>query len=1700
MRLLLLCFVASITLSFGAITLKECVGRPLDMKMESETTETYIFAGVICTTDSDLYYKNGTTIIQASVPADWNAENATDVAAARINTELVAAGQSNPDAYNWAKLKIADGNAVPMYAFGFGGNLRMSCASAGVQLDQGAEHAAPMDFLYTLKPQKNPINAVWQSFGAYNFPEAVVTNTIAFGTTLRYEGQDGLQNGKFTEESIQKCLEAGELKVSATSDPASIWQYADKEGNRLTGEVVVKPAPVTCDIKKVEKFVSPKREKLFELLDEASTQKESAGAAMTFSTITNDVDFVGCSNLVDSLYTKQTETVKLPGVKACNSDEGSDAWAKDPCCNQTMEWSSCCKEKDMNIDIGGLFKEANVDAIKQKCGKQAGEVTTFINDVVGPSLLLTQHPEKGCEAVARKSISSKMWTTLTSAPRKCYEAIERGKSITGQDKCNSKADCYTGSCVSYGGSSKQCARASGEAMYEPLLACMVSSMDKQLWKYVASQMGVDDSILKAGIFPDRASKAFTEAAKKLGDLIGFPSCSTQGMDAWCVVALTSADCEKLKDSSSRTQWITDPDNSASGWCILTDCHDGQGGWACSSHFTDEEGNDQCKAMISAKGGGCDSSAGYNGHANQADCEGDGKTWITFSAPSTAYYRLASTYSETWDEDTGNRKLVKLEGDKTKCEAEKVCNWDPGKHYHTTEAQCLTATNLKDGANIAQADFNETDGSKMACLECRGSWCDQFHAAHDSICAVAPHFSFSETECAQNSGGGPNNDAAVTAKKIQGNGEHYRCRRALATQAKCLIDTICPVPKKMEHQHASDQWIQNCAEPLCYDDSKTKDTCIEDHSTEFYPEWNEEWKKGAGLCIVHYKAGSLHTKTQCTAKSLKWWEGRAFLDGSFNNKAKCSTYCDDGTWPPAEQCDSTKMECNTQCAQCVPDDEDMQAVCINTTTTTESVCSAATGYTWNWDGQNCLKKVAGTKEQCTANANHEWYTCNGRKAGACSAYCEATTLTTQSACYEDSRGLSWDWDAKRCTFPTWMVNKENGTACSSLSEYTCWSENGCYWDGSACAGTSKGCNVQTGATEWVTAGADASPEEKKEGAKSAAVRASVLRCRWNPWERCSTKDTCLKAGECEDWFLWEGAACIVPFQMGEGGWRKECHEMQNPTDNTPFQYADKAGCIARKSSGGLTKAECTALGVKTGFSGAFYVDGMAKSAEQCQKLGRVCRDNFEDWRIYGGFDTSGTPANRRGFRGGNHPEFMAVETSSDNGNEEDFLVSGRRLLQTNSNSGGSGGSSSSKETCTSCGHKLEWAAQWSGGSWTSAAARNLTWVKRELSMVNKWETSSPDKEKFQTLMMNGVAKIQAAALKTKIMCLVAPIETSVSAIGTSCSEGDEKYDYATIEYNTSTTTVSCGNVKEQSPEVTGGATADFGQANCAGGVNMYAQVQMSNSIPVGANAAQNTAAQRMRRASECATHEVITNGQKMSSGTKLTGMSNVGICLAITVPDTQVCSKYTTPDVVEIKDGKYGLPLGKKVTKNKQGQYCFKGAVAGKTYAPVLTRAGAVKKTIVTQDISISSLSLADYKGDVEKVYETAYGISIKIWDSSAKSFKTGCEVDSTAKAKAARRAGVTITFTATISNNQALADSASVASQTLASTPAGFLTAMATAKTDLKLPNVKVPAAGDLTVAAPQTTTTGGSTSGAGLEQITSAASVLFAVVLALFY
>ena len=80
--------------------------------------------------------------------------------------------------------------------------------------------------------------------------------------------------------------------------------------------------------------------------------------------------------------------------------------------------------------------------------------------------------------------------------------------------------------------------------------------------------------------------------------------------------------------------------------------------------------------------------------------------------------------------------------------------------------------------------------------------------------------------------------------------------------------------------------------------------------------------------MHWKAGAVNTKAQCVAKSLTWWEGRAYAEGDFNTAATCTGYCNDGNWPPKKTCGADTYQCNTQCAQCVPDDRSKQAVCIN----------------------------------------------------------------------------------------------------------------------------------------------------------------------------------------------------------------------------------------------------------------------------------------------------------------------------------------------------------------------------------------------------------------------------------------------------------------------------------------------------------------------------------------------------------------------------------------------------------------------------------------------------------------------------------------------------------------------------------------------------------------------------------------------------
>jgi len=101
------------------------------------------------------------------------------------------------------------------------------------------------------------------------------------------------------------------------------------------------------------------------------------------------------------------------------------------------------------------------------------------------------------------------------------------------------------------------------------------------------------------------------------------------------------------------------------------------------------------------------------------------------------------------------------------------------------------------------------------------------------------------------------------------------------------------------------------------------------------------------------------------------------------------------------------------------------------------------------------------------------------------------------------------------------------------------------------------------------------------------------------------------------------------------------------------------------------------------------------------------------------------------------------------------------------------------------------------------------------------------------------------------------------------------------------------------------------------------------------------------ASACASHEMIPNsngaivGQRMATnGYSVNGINNATVCIAATVPDSQVCSQNSLKGVAKVfTSGSYSAPISLEpaVTVNAQGQYCFSGAMSGSTYIPVKVR-------------------------------------------------------------------------------------------------------------------------------------------------------------------
>jgi len=1518
----------------------------------AHTDDTYRLAIFDCDFDQDLFLKSR---IDNSIPPISSIASQEDVAASILGSNVLS---SVPWA-NFAGLTIAHDMAVPNSLFSYSHNVKLSCQHEEIafELFQKPSHAPPVDFLYSLPPMKNSINELWQAFGAFKWPETPLPRRMSVALMIDV--------GLISQNDIETCIDNSALKMSTDTRPledcpdcnfvptgfdgcskeeCSIWHYSDNLGNRINSlsETFVEYASNECDLETFTNFSRDRLPQLYELLESSRTAKQSEAAMLSYTTIVNDVAYSACKDVFDSLYTTKSASVFMKGVRGCEDPTNMD----DPCCNEAKLWSDCCLPEDKSIEIKGVFNATNIDAINAACGANSASVTSLLDSEISEVLISASHPEFGCSAAYDKvvpkngdqDIYSLLWDE--SPVSSCEEEVRWGKTVTGLDICTSHDECWSGSCVSDGGSVKRCAQLYGEAIAGPLLSCISSRVDGTLWKYMAERLGIDPSKVRKGL--DNKGSQWKNAVQKFTKLVGSPNCvgeeAEQGICA--IIDITKEECLAInyKDEWSRLmEWVEDETNVNGGFCKKKYSHFG----SIHIHGHTDDVQEECQAIFASMQGACINSSYFK---SQSECTGENESWVDFTDHVIAGYRLVSMKVYALEEVSGNWKESVRLGEKEKCTLQTSCNWDPDNRITNGDRElCLDPSPLET-TTYPQASFEE-DGKHMTCLQCWGSRCEDFWYSSPSICAVSPH---NHDDCAENSGGGPNNDQPVVMLDRDGHDSHIKCRRAdLKTESECLPE-FCPIASP-EDMNPWEDMLHHCAESSCWDLNRNKDECNYDDTTEISFHWRPEYQSGNGACRVDYdhKEGKgFEERSSCESHGFMWWEGRSYRPGRFSTNETCTKYCNDGTWPPANTCSSGS--CNEHCAQCVESNSwqfpEGAACYLRAGSVDREDCFGLDGYEWDWNTKLCYaESFSGDEAGCIdldksgsvdddslslsmsmnifdfyetdaaqqlLSLHHQYVSCPAQSESTCSSYCWSKDHHDYESCQEN-QGLEWNWALSRCQHSLWMVNTPSSPICDSYvaglgvdaedherweRAEKCWS-NGCHFEAGnvgenspTCTGQPRGCAEQQGNTEWVDGGDE-----------STSAGKILLGCRYDLWRSCATEESCISAGECEDWFIGNEGKCIVPYEPNEWGHRKGCHEIEHPVDGTRYDWADKLGCVARKKSqdGSIThveQGECQAIG------GTWH--NRAKSQEQCEdNRGDVCAHPFDEWRVFGGIE--------------------------------------------------------SEEKCDTCGYKTTPATTWRSGIWSESAETPLLWAERKFSAKNTWEEHSFDPEVFHALVRNSISRYVADAFKSKVYCELGAWNAFIPAVISMChADGDNEQNI--VKYDLTSSRISCGDITEQPPMETYEGSVSYDNAECTDSNEFFAETILGKVVSLtGTSGRRRTESSRV-----CSQHEIIKNsnnmvvGQKLGSGLSVTGpVGNVSLCIKPSVPDSEVCSNYTEFGISTVDDaGSFSVPLLTSTTINQQGEVCFNGGNSGVTYVPVKLQSGWATVIDTTTQVPTSSKS------------------------------------------------------------------------------------------------------------------------------------------------
>eukprot|EP00946_MAST-07B_sp_MAST-7B-sp1_P004374 g4374.t1 len=224
-------------------------------------------------------------------------------------------------------------------------------------------------------------------------------------------------------------------------------------------------------------------------------------------------------------------------------------------------------------------------------------------------------------------------------------------------------------------------------------------------------------------------------------------------------------------------------------------------------------------------------------------------------------------------------------------------------------------------------------------------------------------------------------------------------------------------------------------------------------------------------------------------------------------------------------------------------------------------------------------------------------------------------------------------------------------------------------------------------------------------------------------------------------------------------------------------------------------------------------------------------------------------------------------------------------------------------CDQCGYRFQPKKKWKSGTWSASSEIPLKFAKRAYEKLNSWDTGAPDREKFNELIRNGVAKLIANAQQDKIMCQMSPYEAWIPEIIRKCNAQDSSSGKTVVQYPLATADMPCNAIGSQQPSVSFEATVIYSDASCVDNSATFQSVAVEKTNVIEDAV---TGGRRLSNSNQsCAIHRVIRNsagafvGQTIGPGVKVAGVSGATICLNPSVPDAERCSAYTIKDVVSV---------------------------------------------------------------------------------------------------------------------------------------------------------------------------------------------------------